>query len=163
MNKIGLILIREFITRVRKPSFLIMTILGPLLIAGGITLTVYLGMQDSGEQHVLVVDQAGIIGGKLRGSDKVNFFVDHSSWTDSAFKASPYTVMVEVNEDILNTNTVLFFYKELPSLGVQRTVSNELEKILELAKLQGGNIEEEAYRRVRKPLVMKLFDIDQVG
>ncbi len=163
MNKIGLILLREFITRVRKPSFLIMTILGPVLIAAGITLTVYLGMQDNKEHHVLVVDQAGIIGAKLQGSTDLNFFVDNTSWTDSAFKASPYTVMVEVNEDILNTNTVLFFYKELPSLGVQRSISNELEKTFELAKLRGEAIDEEAYRRVRKPLVMKLFDIEQVG
>ncbi len=163
MNKIGLILLREFITRVRKPSFLIMTILGPVLIAAGITLTVYLGMQDNKEHHVLVVDQAGIIGAKLQGSTDLNFFVDRTSWTDSAFKASPYTVMVEVNEDILNTNTVLFFYKELPSLGVQRSISNELEKTFELAKLRGESIDEEAYRRVRKPLVMKLFDIEQVG
>ena len=36
MNKIKLIIWREFITRVRKPSFLIMTILGPVLIAGGL-------------------------------------------------------------------------------------------------------------------------------
>lgn len=163
MNKIGLILYREFITRVRKPSFLIMTLLGPVLIAAGITLTVYLGMQESSDHHVLVVDQARVIGGKLRNSDKVNFFVDHSSWTDSAFKESPYTVMVEVNEDILNTNTVLFFYKELPSLGVQRTISNELEKTFELAKLRGEDIDEEAYRRVRKPLTVKMFDIDQAG
>jgi ABC-2 type transport system permease protein len=163
MNKIGLILYREFITRVRKPSFLIMTILGPVLIAAGITFTVYLGMQDSADHHVLVVDQARIIAGKLKGSEKVDFFVDHASWTDSAFKASPYTVMVEVNEDILNTNTVLFFYKELPSLGVQRTISNELEKVFELAKLRGEDIDEEAYRRVRKPLVVKMFDIEQAG
>jgi ABC-2 type transport system permease protein len=70
---------------------------------------------------------------------------------------------VEVNEDILNTNTVLFFYKDLHSLGVQRTISNELEKTFELAKLRGEDIDEEAYRRVRKPLVVKMFDIDQTG
>jgi ABC-2 type transport system permease protein len=163
MNKIGLILYREFITRVRKPSFLIMTILGPVLIAAGITLTVYLGMQESGDHNVLVVDQGGIISGKLRDSDKLHFFVDQGIWTDSAFKASPYSVMVEVNDDILNTNTVLFFYKDLPSLGVQRTISNELEKTIELAKLRGEAIDEEAYRRVRKPLVVKMFDVDKVG
>jgi hypothetical protein len=37
MNKIKLIIWREFITRVRKPSFLIMTILAPVLMAAGIT------------------------------------------------------------------------------------------------------------------------------
>ena len=33
MNKIGLIIRREYITRVRKRSFIIMAILGPILFA----------------------------------------------------------------------------------------------------------------------------------
>ena len=109
-------------------------------------------------RQYMVVDEAQILQGRLKDSDKLTYYVDQNTWSDSAFQQSPYTVMVEVNDDILNTNTVLFYYKELPSLGVQRTISNELEKNLELAKLQGENIDEEAYRRVRKPLVMKLFD-----
>lgn len=163
MNKIKLIIWREFITRVRKPSFLIMTILAPVLIAAGVTVMVYLGLQESDDHRVLVVDEAQIIGGRLRDSDKVSYFVDNKAWSDSAFKASPYTVMVEVNEDILNTNTVLFFYKELPSITVQRVISNELEKTIELAKLKDEEIDPEAYGRVRKPLVMKLFDIAKLG
>ena len=34
MSKIGLIIKREYTTRIRKKSFIIMTILGPLLFAG---------------------------------------------------------------------------------------------------------------------------------
>ena len=62
MNKIKLIIWREFITRVRKPSFLIMTILGPVLIAGGILLTTYLASQEATTHHVLVIDTEGVIG-----------------------------------------------------------------------------------------------------
>ncbi len=163
MNKIKLIIWREFITRVRKPSFLIMTILAPVLIAAGVTVMVYLSLQESDDHRVLVVDEAQIIGGRLRDSDKLSYYVDNRPWTDSAFKASPYTVMVEVNEDILNTNTVLFFYKELPSVTVQKAIANELEKTIELAKLKDEQIDPEAYGRVRKPLVMKLFDIAKLG
>jgi ABC-2 type transport system permease protein len=163
MNKIKLIIWREFITRVRKPSFLIMTILAPVLIAAGVTVMVYLGLQESDDHRVLVVDEAQIIGGRLRDSDKVSYYVDNRPWSDSAFQASPYTIMVEVNEDILNTNTVLFFYKELPSVTVQKVIANELEKTIELAKLKDEQIDPEAYGRVRKPLVMKLFDIAKLG
>lgn len=163
MNKIKLIIWREFITRVRKPSFLIMTILAPVLIAAGVTVMVYLSLQESDDHRVLVVDEAQIIGGRLRDSDKVSYYVDNRPWSDSAFKASPYTIMVEVNEDILNTNTVLFFYRELPSVTVQKVIANELEKTIELAKLKDEQIDPEAYGRVRKPLVMKLFDIAKLG
>ena len=46
MNKIGLIISREYITRVRKKSFLIMSLLGPLLIIGFIWLTAFLNKND---------------------------------------------------------------------------------------------------------------------
>ncbi len=162
MNKIRLIIWREFTTRVRKASFLIMTILGPVLIAGGITLAAYLGLQETDHHNVLIVDKAGIIG-DLRNTEGITYHLDHREWSDADFKKSPFTVMVDVNEDILNTNTVLFFYRDLPSLNIQRSISGELERSVELAKLRGESIDEEAYRRVRKSLVVKLFDIDKVG
>jgi len=163
MNKIRLIIWREFITRVRKPSFLIMTILGPLLISGGLLLTSYLGMQESEGHRVLVIDPSQVIASKLKDTDKVTFFVDHALWEDSVFKASPYTVMVQFNDDLLNEPVANIYYKELPSLGVQGTITNELERSIELAKLRDGGIDEEAYRRVRKQLKVKLFDIEKMG
>ncbi|MDQ3100233.1 MAG: ABC transporter permease [Bacteroidota bacterium] len=162
MKKIGLIIWREFSTRVRKASFLIMTILGPVLIAGGITMAAYLGLQETDHHQILVVDRAGLIN-DLRDTESVTYHLDQREWSDTEFKESPYSVMVDVNDDILNTNTVLFYYKELPSLGIQRSISNEIERSVEMAKLRGESIDEEAYRRVRKALVVKLFDIDKVG
>ena len=162
MNKIRLIIWREFITRVRKPSFLIMTILGPLLIAGGITLTVYLGLQGSDDHRVLVVDESQVIASRLKDADKVSFFVDHNAWSDSAFKESPYTVMVRFTDE-LTYPTAEIFYKSLPNLSAQRTISNELEKAIELAKLHDEGISEETYRKVRQQLKTQWKDIDNVG
>ncbi|MEO8588854.1 MAG: ABC transporter permease [Flavobacteriales bacterium] len=162
MNKIRLIIWREFITRVRKPSFLIMTILGPLLIAGGITLTVYLGMQGSDAHRVLVIDPNEVIASRLKDTDKVSFFLDQGTWTDSLFKASPYTVMVRFTDEITYP-TAQIFYKHLPNLSIQRTISNELEKAIELVKLRGEGIDEEAYRKVRQQLKTEWRDIDDNG
>lgn len=160
MNKIALIIKREFLSRVRKPSFLIMTLLGPLLIAGGIMLIVYLGMQGSSDQHVLVVDTNGVIASKLNNAEKISFFVDDAAWDDSTFKASPYTVMVRFTEEITDP-TALIYYKKLPNLGAQRTIENELEKAVELLKLRRAGIDEESYRRVRKNLISNWLDIEK--
>ncbi|MDX9751730.1 MAG: hypothetical protein RBT71_11660, partial [Flavobacteriales bacterium] len=96
MNKIRLIIWREFITRVRKPSFLIMTVLGPLLIAGAILLTAFLASQESTVHHVLVIDKEGVIGTRLTDTESVKFMLDGHDWSDSTFKASPYTVRVNL-------------------------------------------------------------------
>lgn len=163
MNKINLIIWREFITRVRKPSFLIMTILGPVLIAGGILLTMYLASQEATIHHVLVIDQEGVIGTRLQDTDNVKFLLDGQTWSDSAFKASPYTVRVNLLPNVLNVPQADLYYKKLPSEFAMNTIRNELEKAIEQAKLRDANIDKEAYDRVRKPLDLKKFDIEEVS
>ena len=163
MNKINLIIWREFITRVRKPSFLIMTILGPVLIAGGLLLTTYIASQESTTHHVLVIDKEGVIGTKLQDSESVKFFIDGQAWTDSSFKSSPYTVRVNLLPNVLNVPQADLYYKSLPSEFAMNTIRNELEKAIEQAKLRDANIDKEAYDRVRKPLDLKKFDIEKVS
>ena len=53
MNKIGLIISREYITRVRKKSFIIMSLLGPLLIIGFVWLTTFLTKNDKENYEIL--------------------------------------------------------------------------------------------------------------
>ncbi|MCB0793328.1 MAG: ABC transporter permease [Flavobacteriales bacterium] len=163
MGKIGLIIWREFITRVRKPSFLIMTILGPVLIAGAMALIVYLGMQESNDHLVLVVDKAHLVTDKLEGSETVHFMYQYEEISDSAFKQGPYTVLVDVNEAILETNTIQLFYKDLPSISVQRKIQSELERVLEREKLRVNEVDPEIYARIKTALRVQLFDIDNTG
>lgn len=46
MNKTSLIIQREYLTRVKKKSFIIMTLLGPLLMGGFIAFYIYLAMNQ---------------------------------------------------------------------------------------------------------------------
>lgn len=163
MNKIKLIIHREFITRVRKPSFLIMTVLGPVLIAAAVLFTAWLGTQEASEHRVLVIDTEGVIGTRLKDSGNISFFLDGHAWTDSAFKASPYTVRVNLLPGVLITPQADLYYKTLPSEFGMSTIRNELEKAIELAKLRDEGIDKEAYDRVRKPLDLRKFDIEKVG
>ncbi len=162
MNKIKLIIWREFITRVRKPSFLIMTILGPVLIAGGLLLTAFIASRESTTHNVLVIDKEGVIGTQLKDTESVKFFLDGHEWSDSSFKESPYTVRVNLLPNVLITPQADLYYKKLPSEFAMATIRNELEKAIELAKLKDEGINKEAYDRVRKPFDLKTFDIEEV-
>ncbi|MBS1582354.1 MAG: ABC transporter permease [Bacteroidetes bacterium] len=163
MGKIGLIVRREFWTRVRKPSFLIMTILGPLLLVGGITAVVFLGMQESGIQNVVIIDKAHLLTNKLKDTDDIKFFYQPEDMPDSVFKAGPYTAMIDVNEAVLENNTVQLFYKDLPSQTVQNYLSSEIEKVIEKEKLRVNNVDPETYQRIKTALKVQLFDIDKAG
>ena len=56
MNKILLIINREYLSRVRKKSFIIMTLLSPLLFAGVISLVTFLNTQENTDDKVIAIE-----------------------------------------------------------------------------------------------------------
>ncbi|HRB39692.1 MAG TPA: hypothetical protein PKX86_03135 [Bacteroidia bacterium] len=75
MNIILLIIQREYLTRVKKKSFIIMTILGPLLMGGLIAGFAYLSMnQGDSISMIRVVDETGVLAGKLNNSKNSNLY-----------------------------------------------------------------------------------------
>ena len=63
MNKIVLVIKREFLTRVRKPSFWILTIIVPILLAALYAIPIYLALKPAEKSVVMVVDESGLFGG----------------------------------------------------------------------------------------------------
>ncbi len=61
MNKIIHIIQREYLSRVRKKSFIIMTILGPLLFAAMIMAPIFISrIEDSSRRQIAVIDSSSI-------------------------------------------------------------------------------------------------------
>lgn len=74
MGKIGLIIKREYLVRVRKKSFIIMTLLGPLLFALALVVPAALIVMSSlEERRLLVVDQSGLLEGKLKDTETFKY------------------------------------------------------------------------------------------
>ena len=57
MDKIWLIIKREYLVRIRKKSFIVMTLLGPLLILLVMFLPIYLTNQTQTERTIAVSEQ----------------------------------------------------------------------------------------------------------
>lgn len=70
MNKIWLIAQREFSVRVKKKSFLLTTILLPLLIFAFYGLMIYFSVQGADNFQVAVIDKAGLLKDSLGPADK---------------------------------------------------------------------------------------------
>lgn len=80
MDKIFLIARREFLTRVQKKSFLLTTILLPLLFFGFYALIIYFSISSDEKYTIAVVDKANIFKGKIENDDNVNFrFVNNEN------------------------------------------------------------------------------------
>ncbi|MBQ5826031.1 MAG: ABC transporter permease, partial [Bacteroidaceae bacterium] len=74
MNKILIIVRREFMTRVAKRSFILLTILMPFIFAALIFLPIWLSSVEGDEVGtVMLVDKTGRYGASLLGNPAYNF------------------------------------------------------------------------------------------
>ncbi len=81
MNKIFLIAQREFLTRVQKKTFLLTTILLPLLIFGFYAAMIYFQVKTGDNTKIAIVDKADIFQGKFTNDDEIEYKLVGSSIT----------------------------------------------------------------------------------
>src|SRR5688572_30084458 len=73
MSKIGLIIGREYSTRVKKKAFIVLTILVPVLVVALMFLAIWLGMEKKKHINVLISDPRNLCGAEIYvGVDEKN-------------------------------------------------------------------------------------------
>jgi ABC-2 type transport system permease protein len=95
MNKTLLIIRREYLSRVKKKTFILSTILTPLFFVGLISGITYISIQDVDHEKVAVVDRAGFFKGNLDNTKALTFEfpsgVDTSNYDDKGYSAILFT------------------------------------------------------------------------
>jgi len=69
MNKIALVAKREFLTRVQKKTFLLTTILLPLIIFLFYAMIIYFSVNTGNTLNIAVADNANIFNGEIDSTD----------------------------------------------------------------------------------------------
>ena len=94
MQKIWLIIKREYLTRVRKKTFILSTILTPLLFVGLITAVTVISVKNVDKENVAVVDPANVFAGKIENGKAVTFSfapgVDSTNYKEKGYSAVLY-------------------------------------------------------------------------
>lgn len=95
MNKVLLIIKREYSVRVRNKTFILSTILTPLLFAGLITATTIISVKNQDKEKVAVVDEAGVWKGSLDNTKAITFDftpgIDSNNYVKKGYSAILYT------------------------------------------------------------------------
>ncbi|NND94877.1 MAG: ABC transporter permease [Flavobacteriales bacterium] len=167
MNKVWLIIQREYLTRVKKKSFIIMTILGPLLFVAFIGGAFYLSIKDSKEYDVILTDSEGMFGKTLFEDDftdskQIHYHVFPAAMSDIAFKESDYDLKIDITPELIYARSVNMYYKEQPGVLITEQVADMLERNFERMKLERENIDQEMYESLTTPIRIVKFDIDNV-
>ncbi|HWS00521.1 MAG TPA: ABC transporter permease [Prolixibacteraceae bacterium] len=138
-SKIGLILSREYTTRVRKKSFIIMTILMPALMAALFMLPAYFMSQDDTKvRNIAVFDGSTIVLGQLESSDYTKYtFIPQEEYDKikDNLKATNYYALLVVQPNVLNTNTVQLISASNIPFDLRNQVQNKIKAVIEKEKM----------------------------
>lgn len=152
MSKIGLIIGREYITRVRKKSFIIMTILGPVLMGGFLAAAIWLGMKDDALTKVKVSDPGGLFKNRLEKTSSIVFDYEYGEITDKDFltdKYKDYDLLLYIPKEILKTSTGIIYYRNMPSTRIEMYITNQLNNAIERIKVEDKNIDPAIYDYIK--------------
>ena len=156
MNKILLVLQREYLVRVRKKSFLIMTLLTPLLFAGLFIVPVFLTLGLEKEKIVEVVDETGKIAPKLEGKKKLKFetskYKTLKQAKDSLNNSAHYAILYIPKIDIKKPEGVKVFAEKSISLDVSGDIQNAVRKAVEDIKLLDSGIDKKVLASIKSDI-----------
>lgn len=171
MNKISIIIKREYLTRVRKKSFLIMTILAPLLMASLFVLLPTLMMNQKGEfkKIAVVEDNSDLFKGVIKNTKDAEFvYLDNTKVDDlkKTFEAKGYYGILYISPELVNTpNAVYLISQKQPPIGLLQHIENSLKNEIERQKLLSYKIEnlDEIMKNVETNVTVQTKKIDESG
>lgn len=141
MNNTSIILRREYLERVRKKSFIITTLLVPVLMLALCLLpTLIMLWAPSETKTVAVVDDSGIIMPRLQNTDDVKFISAFDSQENMLANDSVYGLLVIDRNIVKNNSGVRLLTPNAASVTVEQTVTSQMDEIIENEKLKQYNI-----------------------
>jgi ABC-2 type transport system permease protein len=158
MGNIGLIIQREFKTRVRKKTFIVLTILGPILSAALFVVPAFLATLPGDDKIITVLDEPMLLDFdegkenlKLRYLNPKDFNEElalkfSKKKKDYGFLHIPLSQTID--PDWLASNVKLYREGDV-SIGVQNYIENRLEKYLQDEKLKASGVDPQIVARTK--------------
>lgn len=142
MNKLSIIILREFTTRVVKKSFILMTVLMPFLFAALVFVPIWLGQIDDNEQQKIVVIDPTNHYFKCLESNEQYLFVE-ADHMDAAYKSDTTDVVavLQITDDlVLNPKAITLASRKEVQLNMIQYIESALESQIRKDKLEKYNI-----------------------
>ena len=145
MRKIGIVAKREYLRRVNKKSFIILTLFTPLLFAAIIFVPLWLSSIKSNDIYdVAVIDRTGKYASLFKDTDTFRFInMDGSAESAEKSRENAFGMFafLEITDDLLVDSKAVALYseKQIPA-ELKREVSHALSRYLEEEKRASFNI-----------------------
>jgi ABC-2 type transport system permease protein len=155
MNKTLLIIKREYFSRVKKKSFLIMTFLVPMLIIGMYALIFALSMNGGDNiPTVEVIDESGIFQKSFDNNKSVNFEISELSLPEAKKKVinNEDAFVLYIPKDISTGGSIEMFAQKKAGLSVISTIERQLNDQMRIKLLKDAGINSETLDKIKPSL-----------
>lgn len=168
MSKISTIINREYNSRVRKKSFIIMSIVGPILFAAMMIVpAMMMQMEDTEEKIIAVADSSHLFYNVFPETEYLKFEylpdADLNKYK-SEFYESPYYAILYISHVVVNSQNAVHMYSDKsPGMGVQMHISNAIEKKLEREKLKAYDVDVNMLEAVKTNINIRSVKLSKDG
>lgn len=168
MNKIGLIIRREYFTRVKKHSFIIMTFLGPLLLAAIYIIPIMLALHgDNKHRNIAIVDQSHWFERQFTDTKTQTFIRLDDISIDSTKKLIQegyYDIALYIPETQLNipSNAVVYSMKQLP-MNVEEHIKSVMKNEIQVQKLLASGVDPDILESIKTEVNLSVIRMDKDG
>ncbi|PKP49278.1 MAG: ABC transporter permease [Bacteroidetes bacterium HGW-Bacteroidetes-11] len=138
MNKIILVIQREYLSRVKKKSFIVMTILGPILMAALFIVPVFLSQMSDEVKQVNILDETGWFMNKFEDSERFKFnnvFTDLETAKTNLSENKGYALVYIPKPEVSVPSTAMIFSEKQVSVDLKGYIRTTMSKEVENQKL----------------------------
>ncbi|MCD4737000.1 MAG: ABC transporter permease [Bacteroidales bacterium] len=166
MNKIWLILVREYLTRVKKRSFIIMTILGPVLMAALFVVPMYIAQIKGDTKIIGIIDETDSFYDKFDDTENIKFIRltnDLEAAKSNLSNQDLYALLFIPKTELSVPESAILYSDGQPSLIIKGLIKNVMSKEIESLKLRASGIDPDILRSIKSTVNLKTIKIDESG
>ena len=166
MDKTLLIITREYLSRVRKKSFIIMTFLGPLLISGIWLVPIWLAERGVEEKTIQVYDESGLFTESFVDSEKFNFEIVSEDLEGQKQKVrdEAYDGLLLIPKiDIYNPDEITLFTQSSPGVDLVNSIKWILEDRIVALKMEESGIAKEDLDKIKTDVDLGTINLTSTG
>ncbi len=131
MNKIWLIIKREYLTRVRNKTFILSTFLTPLFFAALIGIIIFITVKNTDKERIAIIDNSGIFKSAIDSVKTIKFILDPQADTSNFDKKGYTAILFTPHVGINNTDTFRVYAKKNFGIMAKEALTNKIHKEIE--------------------------------
>lgn len=164
MNKTWIIIKREYLTRVKKKSFVISTFLTPLLLVGIIAVVTFITAKSSRQEKIAVGDKAGMLKDYLQSTSNIQF--DFVAVADTSLLTKGYAAVLLAPGNSSNRSSDRFeiYTRKNLSISTESNIRRQINDAVETRMItEQSGLTKQAYDSIRSMAKEVSLDNKLVG